>query len=421
MPYTGSMIYQPRVVDAAMKRALNTSGAVVLRGARAVGKTETARQFANSVLLMDSSDPQAKLAQLQPEIALEGETPRLLDEWQIVPQLWNTVRHAVDDRQMQGQFILSGSVIPPHTESQHSGAGRFRQLMMRTFTLYESGDSTGQVSLAQMLEGAPLPFAKSSNDFISVINRLVVGGWPGWMRLSPRDARERAFSYLTDICEHDFGQAAGPHRDPRRLMNYLRAAAALVAQPAPYSAMTRRMEELAGSPTAANAASELHDIAARLFLIEDQPAWSPELRSKTPSLQTPKRHLTDPSLAAALLEASPERLLGDLRTLGFLFESQVVHDVRVFAQAAGAHSVAHYRDSKGRDEIDIVVEKQGGAWIAIEVKLGVEAVDAAAANLLRVCAKMRRQPLAQVVIVPVGVAHRREDGVVVVPLTLLGP
>lgn len=411
--------YVPRIVDDEISRALTASGAVALRGARAVGKTESARRLAASELRLDSSDPRALLARTQPGSALDGPAPRLLDEWQVVPVLWNEVRHAVDDRRATGQFLLTGSAWPNDDQLLHSGAGRFAQVTMRTMSLAETGDSTAAVSLAGLLSG-DLPLAESAADFTALVGRLVRGGWPGWFDADETAAMSRARSYLTDIAEHDFPTVAGPRRDPRRLLAFLRALAGLSSQPASQAAITRRMNEDSAGVGAA-AVPELFGLAQRLYLVEDQPAWSPTLRSRTALLQTPSRHLADTSLAAALLDAGTDRLLSEPSTLGFLFESQVVHDLRVYVQAMGGRGVFHYRDAKARDEIDAVVEASDGRWIAVEVKLGLGQVDAAAANLLRVVAKVSRPPEACVVVIPSGVAYRRPDGVLVVPLTVLGP
>lgn len=413
--------YRPRVVDAELAETLSSAGALLVQGARATGTTESARRLAASELRLDSAEPRALLAREQPATALPGDAPRLLDEWQLVPGLWNEVRHAVDDRNLPGQFILTGSASPDHDPLRHSGAGRFRHVLMRTMTFAETGHATGAVSLRGLFDGPPQDLPESQIDFPAVVNRLVVGGWPGWSARGEEAARAQTRSYVEDIAEYDFPIVGGTRRDPRRFSTFLRALAGLSARPATFAAITRRMQEYATDRVGSAAAPELHELAQRLYLVEDQPAWSPRLRSRTALLQTPTRHLVDPSLAAALLGAGSDRLLVERETLGFLFESQVVHDLRVFAQAMGARGVFHYRDAKGRDEIDAVVEAQDGAWLAIEVKLGEGAVDAAARNLLRVTAKIERPPLACVVMTPTGVAHRRDDGVLVVPLTVLGP
>lgn len=413
--------YLPRIVDSEISDGLASGGAVVIRGARAVGKTESARQVARSELRLDSADPRAILAREQPATALDGATPRLLDEWQLVPELWNEVRRAVDDRRRTGQFILSGSATPADDVRRHSGAGRFHQISMRTMSLTESGESTAAVSLLHLLHGGSPGTVESTADFHAVVQRIVTGGWPGWLEIGEAAARSRALSYVADISEHDFPQVAGNRRDPRRLMTHLRAVAALSAQPASYAAIARRVLDGGTTAQSENTIPLWHEFAERLFLIEDQPAWSPKLRSRSTAVQTPKRHLVDPSLAAALLGASTNRLLVEPETLGFLFESQVVHDLRVYAQHRGCRGVFHYRDTKGRDEIDAVVEGDDGAWLAMEVKLGMSAVDDAADNLRRICAKIARPPTAMIVVIPSGVAHVRPDGVHVVPITVLGP
>lgn len=419
--------YRPRTIDAELSRALQASGAVVINGARATGKTESARQLAASELRLDSGDPRAVLAREQPSSALPGATPRLLDEWQLSPGLWNETRRAVDDRRTPGQFILTGSAAPDDDPLRHSGAGRFRQVLMRTMSFFETGHSTGAVSLRKLFEQTsgddnfPGNFSESAIDFHEVITRIVTGGWPGWFEMEEHDARSQIRSYIDDIVQYDFPSVAGPRRDPRRFAAFLGAYAGLVSQPASFAAIARRMEESASVSSGGLGAAQLHDLAVRVHLIEDQPAWAPKLRSRTPSIQTPARHLLDPSLAASLLSASSDRLLSEPETLGFLFESQVVHDLRVYAQSIHARGVFHYRDMKARDEFDAIVEADDGTWLGIEVKLGEASVDAAAANLLRVAAKVVRAPTALIVITPTGIAHRRKDGVFVIPLTVLGP
>ncbi|CAM2751424.1 ATP-binding protein [Actinomyces slackii] len=415
------MTYMPRILDPLIREALDSSGAVVLRGARATGKTESALQVAATVLRLDSSSPRARLAQSSPETALEGETPRLLDEWQLVPGLWNEVRHAVDRRRAPGQFILTGSASPDEDPLRHSGAGRMQSLLLRTMTLYETGHSTGEVSLARLMSGREPELAESGVELAGVVERLVVGGWPGWFDVNERRARARMESYIQDIVEHEYATVAGGRRDPRRFRAYLVALAGLVSQGASQAAIVRRMQEEYSGALGPAAPAVLHDLAERLFLVEDQPAWSPRLRSASAAAQAPTRHLADPSLAAALMGAGSRRLLTDPETLGFLFESQVVHDLRVYAQSVGARGVFHFRDTKGRDEIDAVIEGADGSWLGVEVKLGQARVDEAAANLLRVAGKIERPPSGLCVVIPVGVAHMRPDGVSVVPLSVLGP
>ena len=222
-------------------------------------------------------------------------------------------------------------------------------------TFAETGESHGEISLKGLLAGEVPQITESSIDFETTVRRIVTGGWPGWVEAAESTARSRLLGYIEDISDHDFVQVAGTRRDPRRFTAYLRAIAALVAQPAAYAPISRRIDEATTTSVTPSTVPLLHELAERLFLVEDQPAWAPKLRSRTTVLQTPKRHLADPSLAAALLGAGADRLLLEPETLGRLFEAQVVHDLRVYAQAANARGVFHYRDSKGRDEIDAVV------------------------------------------------------------------
>lgn len=413
--------YLPRITDAQIAEALTYAGAVIVDGARAVGKTESARRVARSEIRLDGTDPLAVLSREQPSVALEGEPPRLIDEWQLVPEIWNEVRHEVDRRKMVGQFVLSGSAAPDHTPLRHSGAGRFAHVRMRTLTFHETGESTGKVSLSGLLEGRAIETTVGDTPFDGVISRIVRGGWPGWSHLPEAQALARSNAYVGAIVEHDFPEIAGTSRDPRRFLAVLRAVAALVSQPSAMAAIRRRIQEDEHVTSGEQLTPILMDIGSRMYLLEDQQAWSPKLRSRTTPMQTPKRHLADPSLAATLLGATSERLITERETLGHLFESQVFHDVAVYAQANRARGVYHYRDVKGRDEIDIVVEGAKGDWVAIEVKLGQASIDEAAAQLHRVTAKIDRPPAHKVVVTPTGVAHRRADGVLVVPLTTLGP
>ncbi|NKY18339.1 DUF4143 domain-containing protein [Tsukamurella spumae] len=413
--------YLPRVVDEVLERRLRTSGGLLIRGPRACGKTESARRLARSEIRLDSSSPEVALARTDPMLALVGATPRLLDEWQEIPEIWNAVRHEIDDRRERGQFILTGSATPPDDARRHPGAGRISSVAMRTMTLGERRAPGADASLAALFDGTLLANSGTSASVADYADWLVSGGWPGWIDLPASDARTNVRSYIEEISEHDYPEVAGARRDPRRMIAFLTAYAGVIGQPASYAAIARRIGEISGVEPSAALVPVLHDFAARLFLIEDQPAWATRLRSRTSLLQTPKRHLADPSLALSLLGATPGRLLMDLETLGIAFESQAVHDLRVVADAMGARGVFHLRDTKGRDEIDVVVEAEDGAWAGFEVKLSHRHLDAAAANLIRVAAKVERPPTALAVIIPTGPVARRPDGVWVIPLACLRP
>lgn len=419
--------YFPRIVDAELERKLRTSGGVYVRGPRACGKTATARRQAASVVRLDLDTPETSLAKHNPAELLAGQTPRLLDEWQVVPEIWNTVRHEIDDRGQRGQFILTGSATPSDDAYRHPGAGRIASLTMRTMTLSERADAghlpggggVVKASLAALFDGRLETSAGTSATVSDYANWIVSGGWPGFIDLAPEDAQFQLDSYLHEVAERDYPQLTGPRRNPLRLVNFMRAYAGVVGQPASMAGIRRRIGEHVGVQPSDELVSQLHEFAQRLFLIEDQPAWSTSLRSKTALVTTPKRHLADPSLMAALLGAGPKRLVEDLETFGFAFESQVVHDLRVYAQANRARGVFHMRDTKGRDEIDIVVEAVDGGWIGFEVKLSHTQVEAAAANLLRIAAKVETPPTALVVVIPTGPVTRLGNGVWVIPAASL--
>ncbi|QNE88687.1 ATP-binding protein [Corynebacterium incognita] len=416
--------YVARTVDQQLERYLRINGAVHVRGPRACGKTSTARQQAASEVRLDRDRELLALAQLSPSQVMMGDTPRLIDEWQVVPSLWNVIRHEVDDRQAKGQFILTGSSNPDDDAQRHPGAGRIMSLDMRTMALWERPHvDTGGVSLSQLFEdpaAAPrdVSWELSVADYVDL---MVQGGWPGLQDLDPLDAQEAIDSYLTEMVEHDFPEIGGRRRDPRLFRAFLTAYSHVVAQPTQMVTIRKRMAEFLDRMPAPDSVAQLHDFAARLFMVEDQPAWSPKLRSKTALLQAPKRHLADVSLAASLLGARPGQLLADMETLGFFFESLVVHDLTVAAQAMRARGVFHYRDAKGRDEIDVVVEDRSGQWAGMEVKLSHTQVAAAESNLLRVAGKIAQPPRFLAIIIPSGRAFQLDSGVWVLPLGCLEP
>jgi len=424
-PMTSSNgVYRPRVLDGLLDRYLGVMGAVLIEGPKASGKTATALQHAASAVRLDKDLNARTMAEVLPEQTLVGETPRLIDEWQVVPHLWNFVRHTVDERRpLTGQFILTGSSVPNDDVNRHSGAGRVAVLQMRPMTLYESGHSTGVVSLAALMGPGFGPGPGADLGVIDVVERLVVGGWPGSVDVSAEDAALLNGAYLDQVCEVDVELVSGRRRNPHLVRRMMASLARHVATEASLQAMA---SDAGGAerPMDRGTAAEYHSALERLHIVEDLPAWNTHLRSKAQLRTSPKRMFVDPSLAVAALGADVSKLLADLRYTGFLFESMVVRDLRVYAQAADA-SVFHYRDSNGL-EVDAVVERRDGSWAAFEVKMGTDdAVESAARNLLRfadtVDTSRVGEPQALAVIVPTGVAYRRPDGVHVIPLTALGP
>ncbi len=401
--------YRPRVLDGQLREALRAAGAVVIEGPKACGKTETARRAATSEIRMDTPDARQAFA-VDPGLVLTGTIPRLLDEWQEEPDLWNLVRHAVDDRRAPGQFILTGSSVPRDDERRHSGAGRFIRLRMRPMALIESGHSAGTVSLAAVLAGARVAAPDPGLRIGDLAERIVVGGWPGNLGLTPAQAGLVNEGYLEDVCRVDVPRVDGVRRDPAGVR-------ALVTSLARNTACPASAERLAAD-VGADRSMKVETVRAylatldRLLLTDDVPAWSPSLRSRTRLRASAIRHLADPSLAAAALGAGPDALLADLNLMGLLFESLVVRDLRALSGPLRG-SVHHYRDALGL-EADAILELPGGDWAAFEVKLGSHAsvVDPAAAGLLRLRDRVAgRPPVALGVITGAGYSFTRPDGV----------
>ena len=415
--------YRPRVADTELAAMLRASGAVVVEGPRACGKTQTAVRTTASAARLDVDDAARAAGLLSPDLLLEGARPRLIDEWQLVPAVWNHVRRAVDDAGgLPGQFVLTGSAVPSDDPTRHSGAGRFTRLRMRPMTLAEAGRSSGEVSLAALLAGDAPRAGDSGLDIRDVAGLVAVGGWPALLGRPVDAALVANRGYLDETRRADLARADGVARDPENVGRVLRSLARHVSTQASARSIAA---DVGGAEGSVDHHTVLAYLAAlsRVFVVEDLPAWSPALRSRTPLRAAPTRHFVDPSLAVAALGADPDRLLRDVETLGLLFESLVVRDLRVFAQALGA-TVSHYRDATGL-EADAVVERRDGTWAAFEVKLGPGAVDDGARSLLRLAervdASRHGPPAALVVVTGWGYGYRRPDGVCVVPAGSLGP
>jgi len=414
------MPYRPRVVDAELGASLFSAGAVLVEGPRACGKTETARRAAQSEVLLDV-DPRARQAvAVDPSLVLDGAEPRLIDEWQREPEIWNHIRRAVDDRGGAGHFILTGSSVPPDDATRHVGAGRFIRLRMRPMTLSESGHSSGAVSLAAVLAGGPVRAADPGLTVRRIADLVSVGGWPGNLEHSVPQAQRLLRGYVTEVARADVQAVDGIRRNPQVVARLLRSLARNVATPASINLLRADVNGADGNLKSETIASYL-DVLARLMITEDLPAWAPSLRSRTRLRAASVRHFVDPSLAVAALRATPARLLGDVSWLGLLFECLVVRDLRVYAQALDAQVFA-YRDETGL-EADAVIETADGRWAAFEVELGLRDVDVAAEHLLRLRSRIDREeagePLALAVITATGYGYVRTDGVAVIPVGAL--
>lgn len=397
-------------------------GAVVIEGPKACGKTATARQVAASEVLFDVDANARRAITVDPSLVLEGPTPRLLDEWQLEPAIWNHIRRTIDDRSEPGQFILTGSAVPVDDLTRHTGAGRITRLRMRPMSLFETGQSTGAISLADLFEGDVSPSPDPELTVADLAREIAVGGWPGLRGRGVQDALLAVRDYLEEIARVDIGRVDERRHDPGRVLRLL---ASLARNIATHAAATTLAKDTGGSEASLkdDTVREYLGALERLMVVEDQPAWAPHLRSRHRLRVAPKRHFVDPSLAVAALRATPVRLLGDLKLLGFLFESLVVRDLRIYAQARDAQ-VSQYRDDGGL-EVDAIVEAGDGRWVAFEVKLGQGQIDQAATNLKRFAGRVDSansgRPALLGVIVASGYGYRREDGVAVIPIGALGP
>jgi len=416
------MKYRPRVVDGELRDRLRAAGAVVIEGPKACGKTETARQIAASSVLLDVDITAQQALAVDPSLVLEGATPRLIDEWQIEPKIWNHVRRLVDERSNPGQFILTGSSVPDDDIKRHTGAGRFSFLRLRPMTLFETGHSSGDVSFAALTEGEPPRSRDPGLTVADLADRITVGGWPAQQERSVEDAARAVRDYLDQIQQADVSRVAGRRRDPAKIGQLLKSLARNVATEVSIKVLAA---DAGGSddPLARNTVADYLNILERLMIIEDQPAWAPHMRSKAILRSSPKRHFVDPSLAVAAMAGSPSRLLRDPNLLGLMFESLVIRDLRVFAQPL-AGQVFHYRDNTGL-EVDAIVQLADGRWVAVEIKLGADLVDEGAASLRKfadlVDMNKSGQPAALIVISGTGFGYLRDDGIAVVPIGALAP
>ncbi|MXZ31384.1 MAG: ATP-binding protein [Acidimicrobiia bacterium] len=413
--------YRPRVADAAMAAALEAAPIVVVEGVKGCGKTWTGLRHAASKVMLAEEPSARRGAEVVPRHVLSGVRPRLVDEWQVVPSIWDVARHVVDEGREVGCLILTGSARPADSVTRHSGAGRVRRIRMRPMSLAESGESDGSVSLGALLDGGVCEAAAPAGKVADIAELVCRGGWPRNLGRTAAAAQQLVEGYLDEMARLDLPEASGTRHNPTRVLRLLASLARNTATTASLSTLAR---DVAGDPPLSWSATAAYlDGLERIFLVEDLPVWPVRLRTRARLQQSPKRHFVDPSLAAAILGASPARLLDDLETLGLLFESLVVRDLRVYAEANRAR-VYHARSSSGH-EFDAVIERRDGAWIPVEVKLGEGRVDDAAQSLLRAGAEVdttdRGEPANMLVVTAAGYAYRRPDGVSVTPIGALGP
>ena len=418
--------YLDRCIDRLIERDLGIFGAVLIEGPKWCGKTTTAQQFAESSLSL--SDPTGdfaalQLARIDPAQAIVGAVPRLIDEWQEEPKLWDAIRFECDRRAGEpGQFLLTGSATPNDADQpMHSGIGRIARLRMETMTLAELGVSSGTVSLESLLNGYAIKAALGSiNGIAGIADLLCRGGWPQAVGKTTADAMRISAAYIDGVCESDVSRVDGVKRDPEKA----RALLSSLARNESTLAGEKSLEKDLGGDVSRSTLRRYMDALRRINIIDDIPAWHPALRSPVRLRQGAKRHLADPSLAVALLGANPESLASDPKTLGLLFESLVLHDLKVYA-AADDSSVSHYHDADDL-EVDAVIHRRDGTWIAVEVKLGSPQIPEASANLLRLERKLvargERPPAAKLIVIGFGMpVHTTPEGIIVAPVDTLAP
>ena len=420
------MQYLPRVTDKLLEDRLVSKGAILIEGPKWCGKTTTAKEFSNSLLSMDRPEMTKQyqdMAQINPQILLEGETPRIIDEWQIAPNLWNAVRYEVDQRKEMGQFILTGSAVPLDLDNSfHTGTGRISRLKMRTMSLFESQESNGRVSLSKLFEGA-VPSGKSQTTIEELAFWICRGGWPQSVKLANKPALFQAIDYHEAIISQAISRVDNVSRDKEKARRLLRSYARHVGSQTSYEAIRQDMLSNDIGTFDEKTLYSYVDALTKIFVIEDSPAWNPNLRSKVAIRTTDTRYFVDPSIAAASLGVGPKDLINDLNTMGFLFENLAIRDLRVYADSLFGN-VYHYRDSSNL-ECDAVVHLRNGSYGLIEIKLGGDThIETGAKTLLNLASKIDHEKMKEpsFLMVLCGIApfaYKRKDGVLVVPISCL--
>ena len=422
--------YRKRIADGLLSDLLASSGVVLIEGPKWCGKTTTAEQAAASIVYVDEPKKKERnvlLAKTAPDVLLDGPRPRLLDEWQIAPELWDAVRFEVDHESGFGLFVLTGSAVPPDSGAiSHSGTGRFAWLKMRPMSLWESGESSGEVSLSAMFDGEAPSAAKAAERPLRDVAAIVCrGGWPQALDLPARLAFNPARRYVDAVAKRDVSRADGVERDEFRVRRLLRSYARLQGSQAAVSVIRK---DLAANEMSSFDEDTIHSYLKalrKIFVVEDMPAWSPNLRNKDAIRTSDTRYFVDPSIGAAALGVGPDDLMNDLPTFGLFFETMAVRDLRVYMEALDGETL-HYRDKTGL-ECDAVLHRRDGRYALVEVKLGgdsliedgVRSLDALASLI---AAKKMPQPSFRMVLTAAGdIAYRRPDGVFVCPLSALRP
>jgi predicted AAA+ superfamily ATPase len=415
--------YLPRIIDSILKEALEANGAVLIEGPKWCGKTFSAKQIAKSVLMMQNPDYSASYintAKTKPSLLLEGDKPRLLDEWQMAPVLWDAVRYSIDETGSDGLYILTGSSLPKDGITMHTGTGRISRILMRPMSLFESQESNGSVSLAKLFAQTEDPSGVSKLSLENVAFLTCRGGWPKSINLSEKVALKQVYDYTDALINTDASKVDDVHRDPTKVRLLFRSLARNLSTDAGISTITNDIKSDGGT-LSDETVREYLTALRKIFIVDDLSAWSPKLRSKSVIRSTQKHHFVDPSIGIASLRVSPQDLMDDLNTFGFFFESLCIRDLRIYSQYLDG-DVFYYRDSTGL-ECDAIIHLRNGKWGAIEVKLGEGLVDDAARNLIKLKNKidtnLMKSPSFLMVLTATQYAYKREDGVIVVPLGCL--
>lgn len=417
--------YRPRLIDNIIDSYLEAFGAVCVEGPKWCGKTWTSSYHCKSEIMLGNPDgnfQNRQLAQMSPSLVLEGETPRLIDEWQEVPQLWDAVRYKVDQSGNKGQFILTGSATQNHKGILHSGAGRIAKLRMRPMSLFESGNSSGDISLKDICEGRIEPKISGEVDLRKLIDFIIRGGWPANQETTLKQAAYLPIQYIRAVLDDDVYRIDNVKRDKHKMELLLRSLARNEATTVTNKKLKNDIKEIDDEDIDVETVSAYLDVFQRLFLTDNQKPFEAKLRSSIRIKQAEKRHLSDPSLAAALLNATPEMLLNDLNTLGFLFEALCERDLKIYAESFDAE-LYHYQDYNN-NEMDAVIAMPDGKWCGFEIKLGANQIDMAAENLIKIKNEIKASggiaPDSLCVICGLSnAAYQRPDGVFVVPITAL--
>ena len=424
--------YRRRIMDTLLEKKLQAKGAVLIEGPKWCGKTTTAEEIATSKIMLAKPDIKEhfkSLLEIDTDAALAGETPMLIDEWQTVPKLWDAVRYTVDHRHAMGQFILTGSAVPDkdtEKEREHSGTGRFAWLTMRPMTLFESGESNGTVSLGELFQAPEKILQKNALKLSDIAFLICRGGWPIAVGLPEEAALEQAFDYYDAVTKEDVTNVDGVKRSSERVQRLMRAYARHQGTQASIATLKEDLKNNDTTTLDEDTISSYLDALRKIFVVEDMPAWNPNLRSKTAIRTTDTRYFVDPSIATAALGLGPTDLMNDLNTMGFFFEAMCVRDLRVFAEALNG-KVYHYRDKSGL-ECDAVVHLRNGQYGLIEIKLGGDSLIKEGAETLNELANQidttrMKSPAFKMILTATGeYAYRRpEDGIFVVPIGCLRP